>query len=96
MRVMPCPVGDLRVTLAELEPVDAAAAAPRSGPVFGRRPHLAFYLHDEIIVHTPAVHAEAVATAVRASAAAAGALLFGSFPLDFPLDLRIGDTAEKG
>ncbi len=76
--------------------MDAADAAPRSGPVFERRPHLAFYLHDEIIVHTPSVHAEAVATAVRESAAAAGTLLFGSFPLDFPLDLRIGDTAEKG
>ncbi|WP_242864578.1 bifunctional 3'-5' exonuclease/DNA polymerase [Microbacterium testaceum] len=89
-------LADLRGRLAALEPVDAADAAPRSGPVFGRRPHLAFYLHDEIIVHTPSVHAEAVATAVRESAAAAGTLLFGSFPLDFPLDLRIGDTAEKG
>ncbi|WP_080575454.1 bifunctional 3'-5' exonuclease/DNA polymerase [Microbacterium testaceum] len=88
-------LADLRGRLAALEPVDAADAAPRSGPVFGRRPHLAFFLHDEIIVHTPVVHAEAVAAAVRESAAAAGTLLFGSFPLDFPLDLKIGETAEK-
>lgn len=88
-------LADLRGRLAALEPVDAADAAPRSGPVFGYRPHLAFYLHDEIIVHTPSVHAEAVAAAVRESATAAGRLLFGSFPLDFPLDLKIGETAEK-
>jgi DNA polymerase-1 len=89
-------LADLRGRLAAIEPVDAAHAAPRSGPVFDRRPHLAFYLHDEIIVHTPVVHAEAVAAAVRESAEAAGRLLFGSFPLDFPLDLKIGETAEKG
>ncbi|KTS09567.1 bifunctional 3'-5' exonuclease/DNA polymerase [Microbacterium testaceum] len=89
-------LADLRGRLAAFEPVDAADGAPRSGPVFERRPHLAFYLHDEIIVHTPVVHAEAVAAAVRDSAATAQRLLFGSFPLDFPLDLRIGETAEKG
>ncbi len=55
-----------------------------------------FFLHDEIVVHTPLAHADAVADAVRASAASAGRLLFGTFPIDFPLDLRIGETAEKG
>ncbi|UFS61050.1 bifunctional 3'-5' exonuclease/DNA polymerase [Subtercola endophyticus] len=63
------------------------AAAP-----FDARPHLVFFLHDEVIVHTPAVHAEAVADALRASAAAATRLLFGTFPLDVPLDLSIVDS----
>lgn len=89
-------LADLRARLATIPAVDAADAAPASGPVFDRVPHLAFFLHDEIVVHTPAVHADAVADAVRASAASAGRLLFGAFPIDFPLDLRISETAEKG
>src|SRR5690625_7827201 len=32
-------------------------------------PHLVFFLHDEVIVHTPAALADQVATAVRESAA---------------------------
>lgn len=89
-------LADLRTRLAAIPPVDAADAAPASGAAFARVPHLAFYLHDEILVHTPRVYADAVADAVRESAASAGRLLFGSFPIDFPLDLRIGETAEKG
>lgn len=89
-------LADLRTRLAALPPVDATHAAPASGPAFARTPHLAFFLHDEIVVHTPRVHSDAVAHAVRESAASAGRLLFGSFPIDFPLDLRIGETAEKG
>lgn len=89
-------LADLRARLAALPEVDATRAAPASGPVFQRRPHLAFFLHDEIVVHTPLEHADAVADAVRESAASAGRLLFGTFPIDFPLDLRIGETAEKG
>jgi len=89
-------LADLRSRLARLPEVDAARAAAASGPVFARSPHLAFFLHDEIVVHTPLEHAEAVADAVRESAASAGRLLFGTFPIDFPLDLRIGETAEKG
>jgi DNA polymerase I len=54
-----------------------------------QRPHLVFFLHDEVVVHTPADAAEAVADEVRAAAAAAGRLLFGSFPVDFPLDVAV-------
>lgn len=88
-------LADLRARLNALPEVDATRAAPASGSVFQRRPHLAFFLHDEIVVHTPVEHADAVADAVRESAASAGRLLFGTFPIDFPLDLRIGETAEK-
>jgi DNA polymerase-1 len=88
-------LADLRTRLATLPPVAPADAAPRSGPVFADRPHLAFFLHDEVIVHTPAEHADAAAQAVTEAAAAAGRLLFGGFPLDFRLDVRIAETALK-
>ncbi|MGY1602066.1 bifunctional 3'-5' exonuclease/DNA polymerase [Geodermatophilus sp. SYSU D00815] len=58
------------------------------GPL-DRRPHLAFFLHDEVVVHTPEHLAEQVAEEVRAAAAGAGRLLFGRFPLDFPLDVAV-------
>lgn len=88
-------LADLRVRLAALPAVDAGAVAARSGPVFGARAHLAFFLHDEIIVHAPASQADQAAEAVRAAAGAATDLLFGGFPIDFPLDLRITVDAGK-
>jgi DNA polymerase-1 len=56
------------------------------------RPHLVFFLHDEVLVHTPAHLAEAVVAAVRESAAEAGRLLFGAFPVDFPLDVAVVES----
>ncbi|MCT9820047.1 bifunctional 3'-5' exonuclease/DNA polymerase [Microbacterium sp. W1N] len=87
-------LADLRTRLAALPVADAPA--PASGPVFAARAHLAFFLHDEIIVHAPQEQAEAVAVAVREAADAATRLLFGGFPLDFPLDLQIRADAAKG
>ena len=70
-------------------------APTASGPVFARQPHLAFFLHDEVIVHTPATTPTRPRRRCADAAASAAALLFGDFPLDFPLDLRIAETAEK-
>jgi DNA polymerase-1 len=53
------------------------------------RPHLVFFLHDEVLVHTPEHLADEVAEEVRSAAATAGRLLFGSFPVDFPLDVAV-------
>jgi DNA polymerase-1 len=53
------------------------------------RPHLVFFLHDEVLVHTPAELADDVVEAVRRAAAEAGRLLFGGFPVDFPLDVSV-------
>ena len=86
-------LADLRTRLTAFP--EAATAAAASGPVFARRPHIAFFLHDEVIVHCPREHAEEVAEAVRDAAAAAGRLLFGDFPVDFPLDVRIAESAQK-
>jgi DNA polymerase-1 len=88
-------LADLRGRLASLPPVAPERAAPRSGIAFARRPHLAFFLHDEVIVHTPQEHADAAAQAVTDAAAQAARLLFGDFPLDFRLDVRIAETALK-
>ncbi|GAA1756192.1 bifunctional 3'-5' exonuclease/DNA polymerase [Agromyces humatus] len=85
-----CWMAALRPRLAQFAPV--AAPAERSGPVFARMPHLVYFLHDEIIVHTPREHADEVAVAVRETAAAAARMLFGDFPVDFPLELAIVDS----
>lgn len=63
----------------------------RLRPLGQGRAHLVFFLHDEVIVHTPTENAEDVATVVRQAAEAAGALLFGSTGVDFPLSVRIVD-----
>ena len=90
-----CWMADIRLRLAALDPVPHASGATRSGPSFSQRPHLAFFLHDEVIVHTPMVHADAAAAAVREAAASAGRLLFGGFPVDFPLELRVRQSAAE-
>lgn len=56
------------------------------------RPHLVFFLHDEVIVHAPAAVAEAAAAAVREGAAEAGRLLFGQTPVEFALSVSVADT----
>ncbi|MCI1018262.1 bifunctional 3'-5' exonuclease/DNA polymerase [Microbacterium sp. C5A9] len=73
---------------------EAERPAPASA-AFATRAHLAFFLHDEVILHVPAEQAEAAAEAVREAAAVATRRLFGDFPIDVPLDLRIAESAEK-
>jgi DNA polymerase-1 len=62
-----------------------------SGPLRSR-PHLAFFLHDEVLVHAPQELADEVATLVRETAAEAGRLLFGGFPIEFPVTVSIVDS----
>lgn len=73
-----CWLADLRNRLWELGEYDLRT-----------RPHLVFFLHDEVLVHTPEHLVDEVADAVRRAAAEAGRLLFGSFPVDFPLDVSV-------
>ena len=54
-------------------------------------PHLVFFLHDEVVIHTPEHLAGPVAEAVRAAAADAGRLLFGALPVTFPLTVATVD-----
>ncbi|SFL57111.1 bifunctional 3'-5' exonuclease/DNA polymerase [Geodermatophilus ruber] len=61
------------------------------------RPHLVFFLHDEVVVHAPEHLAAAVVEEVRRAAATAGRLLFGAFPVDFPLDVAVVESwADAG
>ena len=53
------------------------------------RPHLVFFLHDEVVVHAPAGLADEVTAAVTESAAVAGRLLFRELPVDFPLNVSV-------
>lgn len=85
-------LADLRQRLAALPEIDDSPATA-SGPAFSRRAHLVFFLHDEVIVHAPEAHADATADAIREAAASAGRLLFSGAPVDFPLDLTIGERA---
>lgn len=59
---------------------------------FDTSPHLVFFLHDEVIVHTPAEQADAVAQIILRAAETAGRLLFGDFPVDFMLTVSTVDN----
>ncbi len=55
-------------------------------------PHLVYFLHDEVIVHAPEGVADEVAEAVAGSAREAGRLLFGTFPVEFPVTAAVVGT----
>ncbi|WP_223690470.1 bifunctional 3'-5' exonuclease/DNA polymerase [Leifsonia poae] len=76
-----CWMAGLRNRLTELAP----------SARIGEGPHLVYFLHDEVIVHAPASLAERTAEAVVDSAAEAGRLLFGGFPVEFPVTAAVVD-----
>lgn len=63
-----------------------------AGDALEQAPHLVYFLHDEVMVHTPEQFAPQVEQTLRSAAQAAGALLFGTFPVDFPLSVATVDT----
>jgi len=92
-----CWMAEIRkgLTVLGAPPVPVAGAAGLTRPThgeFGVAPHLVFFLHDEVIVHTPAVLADDVARIVTEAAETAGRLLFGDFPVDFPLTCVVVDS----
>ena len=74
-----CWIADLRNRLWRLGGTGALVA----------RPHLVFFLHDEVVVHTPTALADAVAGQATEAAATAGSLLFRDLSIDFPLNISI-------
>jgi DNA polymerase-1 len=50
---------------------------------------LVFFVHDEVVVHTPVELAAQMVDAVRAAGEQAGHLLFGDTPVRFPLDVSV-------
>jgi len=53
---------------------------------------LVFFLHDEVMVHCPAEHAEAVGAAVERAAEGATRTLFGDLPVRIPLRPKTVDS----
>ncbi|MFD7645282.1 bifunctional 3'-5' exonuclease/DNA polymerase [Kitasatospora sp. NPDC059795] len=74
--------------LALLAALRRRLSALHSGP---DRPHLVFFQHDEVVVHTPADLADTVAAEVAAAADEATALVFGDTPVRFPLTTAVVD-----
>ena len=70
----------------------SAGAPSRARAPFDASPHLVFFLHDEVIVHTPAAQADVVAQIITTAAETAGRLLFGDFPVDFMLTVATVDN----
>ena len=75
-----CWLADLRLRLLRLATSD------------GARPELVYFLHDEVMVHSPVSLTAEVRAAIEAAARQAGELLFGSFPVEFALDVRCVDN----
>ncbi|ACQ79302.1 DNA-directed DNA polymerase [Beutenbergia cavernae DSM 12333] len=59
-------------------------------------PRLAFFLHDELIVHTPGAVADDVAAAVRDAGREASRLLFGPGAPEVPLDVVVAEDYGEG
>ena len=70
-------------------PAQPALAPGRRPARSTARPHLVFFLHDEVVVHTPAALADAVAAQATEAAATAAGLLFRDLAIDFPLNISI-------
>lgn len=85
-----CWIASIRRRLWALGPADVPAGLVPAP--FEARPHLVFFVHDEIVVHTPAQLADAVAAEVQEAAAEAGRLLFGDFPVQFPLSVAVAPS----
>jgi len=61
------------------------------------RPHLVFFLHDEVVIHTPAALADEVAAQASEAAATAAGLLFRDLSIDFPLTIStVRSYADAG
>ncbi|WP_165064203.1 bifunctional 3'-5' exonuclease/DNA polymerase [Marisediminicola senii] len=84
-----CWMAVLRTRLTALDPAGATGAG------WVRTPHLVFFLHDELVVHTPAAMAERVEHEVRQAAMDAGRLLFGELPIQFPLTVAVVDDYSQ-
>ena len=85
-----CWMAEIRKELRLLSDTDTVARG--RPPVFASAPHLVFFLHDEVIVHTPAALAHRVEQIITRAAEAAGRLLFGDFPVDFLLTVATVDS----
>src|SRR6185437_16486034 len=66
-------------------------AADRAAALFATAPHLVFFVHDEVVVHTPSALSEQAARAVAEAGEEARRAVFGPTPVRFPLATAIVD-----
>ncbi|MFC4370754.1 bifunctional 3'-5' exonuclease/DNA polymerase [Citricoccus nitrophenolicus] len=59
------------------------------------RTRLVFFVHDEVVLHGPAEEAEAVRRIVTEAAQAAGRMLFGAAPVEFPLSVAAVESYAR-
>jgi hypothetical protein len=71
----------LRRRLAQI-PVEGAGSLTAE-------PHLVFFQHDEVIVHTPAAVADQVVAAIEAAGREAGQMVFGATTVRFPMPTAV-------
>lgn len=83
-----CWLAELRRRLRALRP---AGTGGSGGPVGAQ---LAFFLHDEVMVHAPSDRVEACIAAIEESAKAAKELLFGPIPVEFPVSMAVVDSYD--
>lgn len=82
----------IRQRLARLgDPSGGRAGTVVDAPL-EQSPHLAYFLHDEVVVHAPAELAERAAAEVVAAAAEAGRLLFAGSQVTFPVVAHVVDS----
>lgn len=82
----------IRQRLARLgDPSGGRAGTVVDAPL-EQSPHLAYFLHDEVVVHAPAELAERAAAEVVAAAAEAGRLLFTGSQVTFPVVAHVVDS----
>lgn len=68
---------------------ELAAGLPHSSRWDPQAAHLAFFQHDEVLVHCPEALAPAVVAAVTEAAAEAGRTVFGDTPVRFPMSTSV-------
>ncbi|MDN3242737.1 bifunctional 3'-5' exonuclease/DNA polymerase [Glycomyces tritici] len=56
---------------------------------------LVFFLHDEVVVHCPATHADTVGAVIEQAAEAATRTLFGDMPVRIPLRPKVVDSYSE-
>lgn len=59
---------------------------PDAGPIT-TQPHLVFFVHDELIVHSPLDRVDEVERALQGAAVDAGRVVFGVSPVSFPVSI---------
>lgn len=98
-------IAGVRLALADLaptEPTQSLPAAPDRESDDESAPRLAFFLHDELVVHTPVELVDEVVEVLRAKAREASQLLFGALDPGLagpeglvPLDVAVASAYDE-